>query len=135
MKIFRILLLFVPLLLGIVTCASGKPETGKKFTISAVQFSVEEDVYRSEKRFYRHVEAIIREEVEQNRPDMIVFPEYTSVFLALTPYYDTVLAARSLEEGFTLLNKKHPDVTSIRSIFMRRAFSRKSLSMVINQGG
>ena len=118
MKMFRILLLLMPLLLGMVTCAFGKPESGEKFTISAVQFSVEEDLYRSEKRFYRHVEAIIRREVEQNRPDLIVFPEYTSVFLALMPYYETVAAAESLEEGITRLYKKYPGVTSVRSIFL-----------------
>ncbi len=115
MKMFRILLL---LLLGTVTCAFGKPESGKKFTISAVQFSVKEDLYRSEKRFYHHVEAIIRREVEQNRPDMIVFPEYTSVFLSLIPYYETIAAAESLEEGINRLHKEYPGVTSVGSIFL-----------------
>ena len=54
--------------------------------MAVVQFRIDESTYASLGRFRASVTAAVQEALQEPRPELVVFPEYTAVFLALLPY-------------------------------------------------
>ncbi len=89
--------------------------------VTAVQFEVEERIYRDRYVFLRSVEDLVREAVQEFDPDIVVFPEYTSVFLALSPYSQLLDLVATFEEGLKLLSELDPGIRRPKDVFGREA--------------
>ncbi len=87
--------------------------------IVGVQFHIQEEIYESPASFAIALEKEIRRAVlnGKERPDLVVFPEYASVFLALTPYAQQIQSATSIDEALTKIRRK-TSVRNIRQLFL-----------------
>lgn len=87
--------------------------------IVGVQFHIQEEIYVSPASFAIALEKEIRRVVlnGKERPDLVVFPEYASVFLALTPYAQEIQTSTSIDEALAKIRIKTP-VRSIRQLFL-----------------
>ena len=70
-------------------------------TVSGVQLSIDTELYASETAFTAGIEKRIRQIVRRYSPDLIVFPEYTSVFLAAIPHADRISGAVTVTDALT----------------------------------
>ena len=93
--------------------------------VAVVQLSIDESTYSSVESFRgivtADVEKAVGEAPEGCRPDLIVFPEYTSVFLALLPYEDDLRGAASVAEGLARLSAADRKIGSLRQVFLEQA--------------
>jgi len=85
--------------------------------IAAVQLEIQRSDLRSFSAFRSHIEALVMRSIAF-KPDLIVFPEYTSVFLALIPYYPEVLASNSAVEGISRITAQDPLIGGFRDLFL-----------------
>ncbi len=109
--------LFVP---GCSTGGMGEGADG--LAVTGVQLHIDESIYASPGTF----EAAMRHELESvcsvhDRPDLVVFPEYTSVFLAATEYFDLMEKADTFEEALERIRMENGDIDSLHALFMREA--------------
>jgi predicted amidohydrolase len=85
--------------------------------IAAVQLEIQRSDLRSFSAFRSHIEALVMRSIAF-KPDLIVFPEYTSVFLALIPYYPVIRASKSAEEGISRITSQDPLIGGFRDLFL-----------------
>ena len=85
--------------------------------VAAVQFEVQQSDLRSIAAFQSRIEALVRRCMDFE-PDLIVFPEYTSVFPALIPYYPVIRASQSAEEGLARIRDQDPLIKGYRELFL-----------------
>ena len=85
--------------------------------VAAVQLQIRASDLRSFDVFQAHIESLVRSSMAFH-PDLIVFPEYTSVFLALIPYYEQIRSSQSIEQGFTRIEAADPLVGEFRQLFL-----------------
>jgi predicted amidohydrolase len=85
--------------------------------VAAVQFKIQQSDLRSFAAFRSRIEALVMRCLAFE-PDLIVFPEYTSVFLALVPYYPVILASRSAEDGLSRISARDPLIKGFRDLFL-----------------
>lgn len=113
--------LLVPILLVVLTLAptgvvaaeeSPGGDTGCELVVAAVQLAVpgEEAVVRPS--FEAAIETAMRSATAEGDPDLVVFPEYTSVFPSLFPFAPQILNSGSLDGVMRGIRNKHPTVTS-----------------------
>ncbi|MEE9308266.1 MAG: nitrilase-related carbon-nitrogen hydrolase [Spirochaetia bacterium] len=86
--------------------------------IAAVQLEIQRSDLRSFSAFRSHIEALVMRSIAFFKPDLIVFPEYTSVFLALIPYYSVIRESNSAEEGITRIAAQDPLIKGFRDLFL-----------------
>ncbi|MCX7041003.1 MAG: hypothetical protein NT005_17965, partial [Spirochaetes bacterium] len=93
--------------------------------VAVVQLRIDESTYSSVESFRgivtTAVEKAVDEAPEGCRPDLIVFPEYTSVFLALLPYEDDLRGAESVADGLARLSAADRKIGSLRQVFLGQA--------------
>jgi len=100
---------------------------GGTLRVSAVQFSVHADVYKSEAVFSRKIENLVSREMRIHNPDLIIFPEYTSVFLALMPYIGKLNYTKGYTDEFKMLKTEYPDIKTVKSLFLKEGNSTFSI--------
>ena len=108
MKTNLILLLFIFFIIDIWSDA---------VKVAAVQLEVNNYTYSSYKQFQVEMENNIAEAMETFKPDLIIFPEYTSVFPAITPYYQYLDDKKSIAEIFLDINSDNRNIRSLYDIF------------------
>jgi len=85
--------------------------------VAAVQLQIRTTDLRSFDDFQAHIESLVQRSMAF-QPDLIVFPEYTSVFLALVPYYEKICSAASIEQGFERIAADDPLIGEFRELFL-----------------
>lgn len=113
-------ILFVVLAAG---CVSPPGHSGEIIKISAVQFTVREEYYRTPEIFKAHLYRICSKVMAEHNPDLIVFPEYTGVFLAVTGYMDILSSVSTLAEGLRIIRDAGPEAGSLFRLMMENAES------------
>ncbi|UCF99228.1 MAG: hypothetical protein JSV89_06725 [Spirochaetaceae bacterium] len=82
-----------------------------------MQLQIRQADLRSFSDFRAHIETLVRRSMVFN-PDLIVFPEYTSVFLALIPHYDVIRVSKDAEEGIARISDRDPLIEGFRELFL-----------------
>ncbi len=93
--------------------AAGREE----LRVAAVQLSIDAADLSSFAAFRSHIMALLLRSLAF-QPDLIVFPEYTSVFLTLVPYYPTIRDSRSVEEALARIAARDPLVQDFKDLFL-----------------
>ncbi len=117
--------IFIILVFGRALCAHetgigsnpGSGDRSQDLRIAAVQLEIQRSDLRSFSAFRYHIEALVMRSIAF-KPDLIVFPEYTSVFLALIPYYSVIYASHSAVEGISRITAQDPLIKSFRDLFL-----------------
>nr|WP_184742284.1 nitrilase-related carbon-nitrogen hydrolase [Spirochaeta isovalerica] len=99
----------------------------KSVKVAAVQLRISEKTYVSHDVFIEEMEKRIVQAVNTFHPDLIVFPEYTSVFPAVTPYLSYAGGRTSVEEIFTAIGEDYSDIDTIRDLFVRESQRMETL--------
>ena len=86
-------------------------------SIAAVQFKVEKSIYSSEGSFKDKINTVVKKIFNQYKPDLIIFPEYTSVFIALTPFLNKTEKVKSHAGALKKIRKYYADINSIKELF------------------
>jgi predicted amidohydrolase len=106
--------------------------------VAVVQLRIDESTYSSLESFRRTVTAAVEKAVDEapegSRPDLIVFPEYTSVFLALLPYEHDLRGAASVAEGLARLSAAAGQIGSLRQVFLEQASMVQDLACEVFGG-
>jgi predicted amidohydrolase len=119
LKRWILILLFVPIL-SVPAFGDGSTDSAGssgELRIAAVQIEVQLSDLRSFAVFSSRVEALVAHCMTFD-PDLIVFPEYTSVFLALIPYYPLIQESESSEDGLSRISARDPLVEGFRDLFL-----------------
>ncbi len=77
------------------------PGAGEGLTIAGIQLNINRDIYNIEESFYNHIDQILSELTPGI--DLVVFPEYTGVFLAIMPYSGLLQNIDDFETGFSAI--------------------------------
>ena len=109
-----------------VLAAPPAPTDGTKgLRIAAVQLEVSPILWQDEASFAGVVAGKVALAVEGRRADVVVFPEYTSIFLALHPYSDAFVGLESLSDGLAAIHHARgwasPGAFALRDLFRREA--------------
>ncbi|MBN1523149.1 MAG: hypothetical protein JW904_01595 [Spirochaetales bacterium] len=107
--------------------SSPRAGTDRPFTAAVVQMKVSEEIFASPTMFRAMIRSIIQEACKDSKPDIIIFPEYTSVFAALFPYMPSILQSSSAIEALDKIKKNHPDITTVQSVFIKQSENTKAL--------
>ncbi|MBN2657713.1 MAG: hypothetical protein JXR86_11690 [Spirochaetales bacterium] len=99
----------------------------KSVKVAAVQLEVSVGTYLSDEIFIAEMEERVARAVREFAPDLIVFPEYTSVFPAVTPYLSYTEGRNSVEDIFMAIREDHSDIGSIRDLFVGQSERMESL--------
>lgn len=106
----------------LLLCA-GLPAHGLR--VAVVQLRIDESTYSDVESFRRAMTAAVEKSLDEApegcRPDLIVFPEYTSVFLALLPYEHDLRGAASVADGLARLSAADSRIGSLRQVFLEQA--------------
>jgi predicted amidohydrolase len=120
-----LVVIFILHLFGRALCAqeigsgSNPPsrDDSRDLRIAAVQLEIHSSDLRSFAAFRSHIEALVIRSIAFH-PDLIVFPEYTSVFLALIPYYPVIRTSNSAVEGIARIGAQEPLIRGFRDLFL-----------------
>ena len=90
--------------------------------VTGIQLHINESIYASPESF----ESAMRRELQgacsgPDRPDLVVFPEYTSVFLAAEDYSPIVASTDTFEDALGRINSKNGAIGDLYTLFMREA--------------
>lgn len=121
MKInIKIIVFFILTLLSSpVPVRAQNIEEGIKVT--AVQLEVSPSLYSSEDHFYNSMDRLMGKIVEKHKPDLVIFPEYTGVFLALVPYHNLIDGFSDISKALSRIQKIYPQIGSINELFSLQA--------------
>jgi predicted amidohydrolase len=108
-------LLFALLLLA----APALPASGLR--VAVVQFRVDPSTYASQESFRKAVTATVEQAVRGQGPDLVVFPEYTCVFLAMLPYARELQGAAGVADGLSRVQAVHPELGTLRDVFLAQS--------------
>jgi len=126
---FRRIILFLSITLFILTRGSISAQSGSTLDtdsgvdlrVTAVQFSVNDNFYKSVEDFSDKINSIVGEEMRVHDPDLIIFPEYTSVFIALIPFIQELNSAKNYTNAFEILKKEYPDIKTVKDLFLKES--------------
>lgn len=104
------------ILAGLLLLSAVLPAHGLRVAI--VQLRIDESTYASVESFRASMTGAVQEALRGPRPELIVFPEYTAVFLALLPYQADLRGASSVAEGLSRVRAAHPDIHDLREAFL-----------------
>ena len=111
------LTLFYLVLHGAVFGNSGDSE----LKLLGIQLKIAESMYVSAEAFERAVDSEMTMATAAHDVDIVIFPEYTSVFLALIPYAREVEHTETLFEAFSAIQRKDPSMDSIQELFLQQS--------------
>jgi predicted amidohydrolase len=97
--------------------SAGACADSRILRVAAVQLEIQQSDLRSFAEFHSHIEALVKRCMTLE-PDLIVFPEYTSVFPALIPYYPAIRVSRSVEDGLSRIRAQDPLIDGLRDLFL-----------------
>ena len=97
--------------------APGPADHSQTLRVAAVQLKIRQSDLLSFEDFRSRIEALVMR-CMAFEPDLIVFPEYTSVFLALIPYYPLILDSVSAEDGLSRISAEDPLIQGFRDLFL-----------------
>jgi len=98
---------FVLTALGLLSCAhagrGGLPRTrsegrGEALRVAAVQLAVGPEMLSSHEAYARRIEDLVERSMTFD-PHLIVFPEYTSAFIALIPHHRIIEESTTMDEA------------------------------------
>ncbi len=89
--------------------------------IAAVQFEISERTYSSVYSFKKRIDSIVDGLFRDKQYDVVIFPEYTSVFVAIIPYAGIIDKKGDFRTAFRNLKKKHPSLDSIEGLFLKES--------------
>ena len=90
-------------------------------TLVCVQFEVKETLYSSVESFKSAVTDIVEEQILKHDPDLIVFPEYTSVFTALIPYWETIDQSSDMTAALDRIKETETGISGLKDIFIKQS--------------
>ena len=102
---------------GLDAGEAGAANESEVLRVAAIQFKIELSDLRSLAAFRSHVESLVMRSMAFE-PDLIVFPEYTSVFPALIPYYSLIRASQSAADGLSRIGPREPLIDGFRDLFL-----------------
>ncbi len=101
---------------------------GKEYLrIAAVQLEISGATYRSVNSFRRKINSIVGRLFKDNHYDLVIFPEYTSVFVALVPYRMEIEGEKDFRTAFKDLKARRSYLASIKELFMEESGFVKSV--------
>ncbi len=106
-------------LLGPAAPASGAPA---ELRVAAVQLRISPADLASREAFRARINGLV-ERCQAYAPDLVLFPEYTSAFLALLPYGGLLQDARDVEQALSLVLEREPQARDLRDLFLLNAAS------------
>lgn len=115
---FRLFFFFLLLAFCLPAPAESSP---KGLTGAAVQLHFSPDLIRDQKSFFDKIEESLEGIVSKNAVNLVVFPEYTSVFLSLVPYAAEIEATGSVAEAFDRIRQSDARVGDFRDLFVINA--------------
>jgi predicted amidohydrolase len=89
--------------------------------VAAIQLEIHDYFYSSYERFQMEMEKEVSKAVDTFQPDLIIFPEYTSVFPAVTPYYNLLTGSNSVGDVFKIIRRSNVSINSIKDLFLDEA--------------
>jgi predicted amidohydrolase len=113
----RILVSTVFCIILLIVGSTSTAADSQVLRVAAVQLKIQQSDLRSFSAFRSRIEALVMRCMDFE-PDLIVFPEYTSVFLALIPYYPVILESQSAEDGLSRINARDPLINGFRDLFL-----------------
>lgn len=114
------------LLLGLLlfpACESHHVADSDVLKVTAVQFSVREEIYLDPAVFEAHIDGIFRKIMSEFSPDLIVFPEYTGAFLAVSEYDRVFTSVDTLGRGLQMIEAADPEIDTLHELFLEEAES------------
>lgn len=109
----KIILIF--LMLGCIT-ASASP-----LNVLVLQLYVSLEDYSDFHHLENKIINSIEKYQENQKIDLIILPEYTFVFLALTPDYQIIKDQKDFIAAFGKIHSAHKEFSSIKQFFLQRA--------------
>ena len=94
--------------------AAGSPG---ELRVAAVQLSISAADLASPAAYVEHIQSAVRRCLPF-APDLILFPEYASAFLAVLPYGGSIRDAGSLEEALHLALEREPLARDLHDLFL-----------------
>ena len=95
----RHLLVISILCIPLAGCLSS-PDREQPVTVAAVQFNIREQLFVREGMFHTEVERLVQLAAEEGNADLVVFPEYSSVFFSFQQFAPLFTGGASFEDGF-----------------------------------
>ncbi len=132
-RIISISIFFISL---VVFSIFAEESTSKKaiLNIASVQFEISPSIYESVESFDKKISGIVDRLFYSKHYDLVIFPEYTSVFVALIPYYECIRGSNTFTEAFSKLQLEHPNLIEMRDIFVRKSvFVREVMDSVFGE--
>lgn len=114
---------YLTFIIALSAIAAIPPELSAEpgaLTVAAVQFEVTEELFLSEARFRESVAAQVAAAVAQGG-ELVVFPEYSGVFLAALPYGDEVMASETVRDALRRISEEAGRSLSLRELFLQAA--------------
>ena len=110
-----------PIIVLLWGCAAEPPADTGGISITAVQFAIREEFYTSPAVFEARLRTICRDAMEDHRPDLIVFPEYTGALLGITEYSDIFTSVSTIDGAFREIRRTDQEITSLFTLFLENA--------------
>ncbi len=107
----------VLLLSAVLLPCFGQNSTENGLTVAGIQYEIDINNYKSLNGFFTGVEEILDEVLSSCDPDLIIFPEYTGVFVQLIPYYSKVKAYDSFASALGSIVQSDNDVDNLTDVF------------------
>lgn len=116
MRLLRVINV-VWILIALAGTAVAEP---RELTVGAVQFQVSEEIFASEARFAAEVSAQVAEAVAAGS-ELVVFPEYSGVFLAAIPFSPQVSRSETLQGAMRRIAEARGKPVELRRLFSNTA--------------
>jgi len=71
--------------------------------------------------FKKKISTIVENVYKEFKPDLIIFPEYSAVFLALIPFEQEIGQAETVSQAFVNIKKNNPFLKDLKTIFLKQA--------------
>jgi predicted amidohydrolase len=103
--------------LGAVLATRAAGASPEELRVAAVQLSISSADLASTAAYVEHIQGAVRRCLPFD-PDLILFPEYTSAFLAVLPYGGRIGEAGTLEEALRRALAQEPLARDLRDLFL-----------------
>ena len=107
----------VLLLLFVLLPGYGQDLIENGLTVAGVQYEIDINNYKSLNSFFAGVEDILDEVLDSCEPDLVIFPEYTGVFVQLIPYFSKVKSYDSFASALGSLVQADNDIDNLTDVF------------------
>ncbi len=104
----------------LVFCAGIAVAEPRELTVGAVQFQISEGLFASEAQFAAEVSSLVAEAVSAGA-ELVVFPEYSGVFLAAIPFAPQVARSDTLGGALRRIAEARGGPVELRRIFAEAA--------------